>query len=87
MVQAKSRLRTKTRKAGVDGPKPIVPNSEAVAKAALALVARVNVVAAAEAPGVTLTGENVAVHLPGRPVQLKVTGESNVPYCGVNWIA
>jgi hypothetical protein len=86
MVQTKSRLRTRAKKPSVGGPKPIIPISEAVDKPALALVASVNVVVAAEAPGVTLTDENVAVHLLGRPVQLKVIGESNVPYCGVNWI-
>ena len=85
MVQAKSRHRTRTKRPTVGGPKPIVPNT-AAAEPALALVARVNVVVAAEAPGVTLVGENVAVHLLGRPVHANVIGELNAPFCGVTWI-
>ena len=86
MVQAKSRLRTRAKMPSVRGPKPIIPNSEAAAEPVLALVARVNVVVAAEAPGVTLAAENEAVHLPGSPEQVKVIGASNEPYCGFIWI-
>ena len=51
-----------------------------------ACVARVKVVVAAEAPGVRLAGEKEAVHLPGNPVQAKLTGVSIDPPCGVSRI-
>jgi len=86
MDQIKSRLRNRAKEPSAGGPKPVVLDSEAVAAPELALVVSVNVVVVAEAPGVTLAGENEAVHLLGRPVQLKVMGESNAPYCGVTWI-
>jgi hypothetical protein len=86
VVQAKSRLRTRAKRPTVGGPKPIVPTSEAAVELALALVARVNVVVAAEAPRVTLAGENEAEHLLGRPEQVKAIGASNEPYCGFTWI-
>jgi hypothetical protein len=86
MIHARSRPRTRAKKPSAGGPKPIDPDNEAAARSALALVARVNVVVAAEPPGVTLVDENVTVHLPGRPVQVKAIGESNEPYRGVTWI-
>ena len=86
MVQAKSRLRTRAKMPSVRGPKPIIPNSEAAAEPVLALVARVNVVVAAEAPGVTLADEKEAAHLLGSPEHVNVIGASNEPYCGFTWI-
>lgn len=74
------------RKPVIGGPKPPMVRSAAPWELEEACVARVNVVETLEAPGVALVGEKEAVHLLGSPAQLKLTAESNDPYCGVSWI-
>ena len=54
--------------------------------AELACVARVSVLVTALAPGVTLAGEKVAVHLLGSPEQLKDTEELKDPPSGLTVI-
>jgi hypothetical protein len=66
---------------GVDAP-----NIPPVAASVRAVVFNVSVVEAGLAPGVTLVGEKDAAHLLGSPEQIKVTGESNEPNCGVSWM-
>lgn len=66
------------------GPKSATPSDNALPEPEEAWVASVNIVVAALAPGVTVVGENVAVHLLGSPTQENETEESNEPNWGVS---